>query len=607
MAKFIEHCKAINDISAVERCLLHMDVTIMDFDSILSLLKHNHMYSALCFVYTHGLKDFITPLETFFEALFKNWDNYNNCDNYDDDDVLNDTYKRRIDGKPQSYAQQFGYKALLFLRYSFLGYAFPRGKEGVFDNIQIQKNRADLLKFLILPNLIDKHMKYCTFGQQQHLDFKTIPYPYLHMLILVDTKVLLDVLSVTFDASDSIFDQTSQEYDNSSWSSEPLAIAQLNTSSNDNTTSYAANQESAPVCPSRQLIVKILSSIIIQSNYNTPSLYSTPLDGTWQELSAKNAFLDFVSKYLQKGVIHVPNYLILQVLTRITSVSTYDAQQQLIALLNVLPHSAYDHEDALLIIEKAGFTRAALSLHQFSVSRALKNFRQKNEDSLNVDLLQSDPYQFLLKHFVASIDSFIKDDDSEFCVKVFGYIRQVFIEASLEGNENIAGDGATSKYKQFSSCHEALRRGICDKISDLILLDSIKSSQLIADTFEDDLDEVMNSFVSVETIRNNEGANGETQFKFLHAIISGDLSKVDSIAGQILTSNLTMDHYKAYLELMAKYHPQLVYQYLSTHDGNYRPKDCLNLCQVYKIADASAYLLERMGNVSSALQLMLQT
>jgi hypothetical protein len=67
-----------------------------------------------------------------------------------------------------------------------------------------------------------------------------------------------------------------------------------------------------------------------------------------------------------------------------------------------------------------------------------------------------------------------------------------------------------------------------------------------------------------------------------------------------------MDHHQIYLELMAKLHPDMVYEYLSTHD-NYRAEECLKLCQQYEIADASAYLLERMGNVSSALQLILQT
>ena len=93
---------------------------------------------------------------------------------------------------------------------------------------------------------------------------------------------------------------------------------------------------------------------------------------------------------------------------------------------------------------------------------------------------------------------------------------------------------------------------------------------------------------------------GMVQFKFFKAIISGDLTKIDSVAGPVLLSHLTVDHHQKYLELMARFHPEMVYQHLITHD-NYRAEECLQLCQAHEIADASAYLLERMGNVSQGL------
>merc|ERR1719343_1777504 len=81
---------------------------------------------------------------------------------------------------------------------------------------------------------------------------------------------------------------------------------------------------------------------------------------------------------------------------------------------------------------------------------------------------------------------------------------------------------------------------------------------------------------------------------------------MDSVAGSVLNAQLTTEHHHQYMALMAKLYPDMVYDYLSTHN-NYRTEECLQLCQKYDIADASAYLLERMGNVTSALQLILQT
>ncbi|CAM9876731.1 unnamed protein product, partial [Phaeothamnion confervicola] len=49
-----------------------------------------------------------------------------------------------------------------------------------------------------------------------------------------------------------------------------------------------------------------------------------------------------------------------------------------------------------------------------------------------------------------------------------------------------------------------------------------------------------------------------------------------------------------------------VYPYLSTHD-NYSLDECLSLCQAAGITDATAYLLERGGDVGGALRLTLRT
>jgi hypothetical protein len=121
------------------------------------------------------------------------------------------------------------------------------------------------------------------------------------------------------------------------------------------------------------------------------------------------------------------------------------------------------------------------------------------------------------------------------------------------------------------------------------------TAELVAELYVEDLDRV------IQTLRDENA-----QFLFFQAIISGDLNEKDQVAGAVLNAHLTMEHHHNYLALMTKLHPDLVYDYLQSHD-NYRPEECLHLCQKHDIADASSYLLERMGNVSSALQLILQT
>ena len=69
MANFVEHCHGIDDVFAVERFLLHMDVTTMDFDSILILLRKSEMYTALLHLYASGLNNLFTIIQHFIQSI----------------------------------------------------------------------------------------------------------------------------------------------------------------------------------------------------------------------------------------------------------------------------------------------------------------------------------------------------------------------------------------------------------------------------------------------------------------------------------------------------------------------------------------------------------
>lgn len=54
------------------------------------------------------------------------------------------------------------------------------------------------------------------------------------------------------------------------------------------------------------------------------------------------------------------------------------------------------------------------------------------------------------------------------------------------------------------------------------------------------------------------------------------------------------------LQLLCQYEPDSVLHFLETCES-YRVDYCLRLCQEHKIIDATAFLLERVGDVGSAL------
>jgi len=550
MAQFIEHCKVTNDVSTVERCLLHMDVTIMDFDTILSLLRLNRMYSALIHVYTIGLDDYISPFEILFEAVFSAV-------------VTEPSGKRRVDNSQQSTLERYGYKAILYLRHCFKNRTFPQGDE-IKPETRIDTLRPELLRFL-------KQKNYCMTTRAKNSEpltgLKDTDYPYIRVLMMVDTKAFLDILSLIFDASGVKFIESIDHQDNiEAWHKQLDHQTSVSLIVDDDEQLEISNtqQDQNIACPDRMDFARIISLLI-----RPLEAYYTKL-GKYDRVKAmKNAFYDFISKYLLKGSVRVPPELTMSVISRMASCS---AQDEIIRLLQVLPRNAYVRDEVLSVIQSEGMTRAALVLHKSGVTDLVEGSCDSKRGS---------------KHFKQVIDCYLKDNELSFRVRVFDYVKKECI-----GGSTFRTDG------EENTVHDVLRNALCTKLCSLVNLDSVLSAQLVAEIYVEELDTILEALEGAE--------EGMVQFNFMHAIISGELTKLDAVAGPVLLANLSIGYHEKYLELMARFHPEMVYQHLITHD-NYRPNECLQLCQKYEIADASAYLLERMGNLSSALQLMLQT
>lgn len=59
-----------------------------------------------------------------------------------------------------------------------------------------------------------------------------------------------------------------------------------------------------------------------------------------------------------------------------------------------------------------------------------------------------------------------------------------------------------------------------------------------------------------------------------------------------------------FVQLLCRFEPKSVLAFLESYE-NYRLEHCLRLCQDYGITDAAAFLLERVGDVASALSLVI--
>ncbi|CAB9509972.1 vacuolar protein sorting 8 homolog (Saccharomyces cerevisiae) [Seminavis robusta] len=527
MAYFVDHCKATNGIATVERCLLHMDVRIMDFHSILALLKNNQMYSALFYVMNQGLDDYVTPLEFLLDKIFDASDDYNTIP------VV--AAPRRSDGAPETEFERLGYKAILYIQSCFRGKAFPKESD-ISPPDRLPSLRSEVIGLFLREEYTPSALE----RDKQVIGKRALQYPYTRILLDVDARALLDSIAMALDAPDEIL-----------------------SSSDSSMGSMGASK-------AIQKVAAMLSCILLPDSKNA---------GPPPAKAAVNAYLDFLASYLMKGLISVEKSTTFKILSRMAErfslakgTNRLKDQRKILDLLTALPRKSYDSAEVLRLVDKTGINRAALLLHQ--------------EEAL-WEGGQTDPSKRSC-HFSKAIDCYLRDDDVLFRREVFEYVKKE-CAGTAEPPFRVASDGFPSN---------SIRESLFSRIPDLVQLDPLMTAELVAELFVEELQRV------VELMDNFE--NREAQFTFFQAIIGGDLHDINPVAGSVLNAHLAMEHHHKYLSLMAQLHPDLVYGYLSTHD-NYRAEECLTLCQEQKIADASAYLLERMGHVASALQLILQT
>ncbi|QHO20256.1 hypothetical protein DS421_11g336360 [Arachis hypogaea] len=71
MQELVEHYSAKGWLQRVEQCVLHIDISSLDFNQVVvvRLCWEHGLYSALVYLFNKGLNDYRAPLEELFEVL----------------------------------------------------------------------------------------------------------------------------------------------------------------------------------------------------------------------------------------------------------------------------------------------------------------------------------------------------------------------------------------------------------------------------------------------------------------------------------------------------------------------------------------------------------
>ncbi|CAB4300751.1 unnamed protein product [Prunus armeniaca] len=144
-------------------------------------------------------------------------------------------------------------------------------------------------------------------------------------------------------------------------------------------------------------------------------------------------------------------------------------------------------------------------------------------------------------------------------------------------------------------CEKARFYQVCD------LIHNSRHQYLAAlDCYMKDVDEPIHAFSFINKtllqLTDNESATFRSEV----------ISRIPELFDLNSPVNVTDDMIELYLELLCQYERNSVLKFLETFDS-YRVEHCLRLCQKYGITDAASFLLERVGDVGSALLLTLST
>uniref|UniRef100_A0A0D9VBL8 RING-type domain-containing protein n=1 Tax=Leersia perrieri TaxID=77586 RepID=A0A0D9VBL8_9ORYZ len=512
MQALVEHYSSKGWLQRVEQCILHMDISSLDFNQVVRLCREHGLYGALIYLFNQGLKDFRTPLEELLSV------------------VQNTTRKEGHGTIPQS---------------------------------RLRSVREELLQFLLEESK--------TFTTDVYKNFKSScgKCPNICYLLWMDTEAALEVLKCAFahegfEPRDSPFSDAFVSEDG------------------DNTNIGSLESENVML---QNLVDTIVDIVGLENEAIHSIVLGVDESVIWPSEKDFGNLIEFVSFFVshkrakasQRVVRHI-----LRCLTSSNALSSDDKktptqkEKEVLQLFNAVPQTDWNSDYVLHLCLDAHFHQACGLIY---------TTRKQN---------------------LAALESYMKDTLEPF--HAFIFINKKLSE--------LADDEALS-----------FRSTVISHFPGLVKLSRECAFVLVIDHFHNEFQKILSElhsdhhglFLFLKTAievqlsgklnfselsaRNNRTVQLQYSSRELELYIQrlSNLPKLLDRNPVIMTDELV----ELYLELLCQYEQRSVLKFLETFDS-YRLERCLRLCLDYGVTDAAAFLQERVGDVGSALALILE-
>ncbi|KAK1273312.1 hypothetical protein QJS04_geneDACA010854 [Acorus gramineus] len=542
MQGLVEHYSGKGWLQRVEQCVLHMDISSLDFNQVVRLCREHGLYGALIYLFNRGLDDFKAPLEELLVVVQN---------------------KRKEDSA-------VGYRMLVYLKYCFSGLAFPPG-HGTLSSSRLPSLTRELLQFL----LEDSDASLSQFGISDQSS--TGVFPNFYYLLFLDTEATLEVLGVAFSEQ-----QFSSLHDLAETTGEAKETDSVDPEDQNTMLQLTVNA-----------LIQFLDIVCDSPRSSCPRIDAHEDLEDWHFKKGASSVLEFISHFVackratvsEKVLKHILEYLtfsrdFLGGGSNLRNETSRKREKQVLALLNAVPETDWNSSDVLHFCVDAQFYQACGLIY----------------------MIKGDP--------VSALDSYMKDLDEP--VHAFAFIHHMLFQ--LRDTES-----------------SSFRSAVISRLPELVNLSREGTFFLVIDHFDKESSKLISElrsnprslFLYLKTVievHMSGSLNISTLEKGFASEISSRNAMKNSNSSELVSYmeritnfpkplqqnsiNVTDELAELYLELLCQYELQSVHKFLETFE-NYKLEPCLRLCLEYGATDAAAFLLERVGDVGGALELMM--
>ncbi|XP_068669658.1 uncharacterized protein [Aristolochia californica] len=544
MQALVEHYSSKGWLQRVEQCVLHMDISSLDFNQVVKLCREHGLYGALIYLFNRGLDDFRTPLEELLVVVQNN---------------------------EKTDAAAMGYRMLVYLKYCFLGLAFPPGHGTILPS-RLPSLRRELLQFLLEDSdVLNPHAR-------ERCKSSIDTCPNLCWLLQLDTEATLEVVRCAFPE-----DLPRQDHCND--------FVDENIEEKRECNGKAAENQHMMIQNAVNAIVQILQMDTSEMVLSSGKEENESLE-VWPSNNDIGHMLEFVSYFVScKGATVSKSVLdrILEYLTSKIDLLSSGATQkieigrrrekQVLALLKGVSQTDWDSWNLLQLCEKAQFHQACGLIHTIRGDHlaALDSYMKDMDEPVHA-------FAYINNKLLLLRDSELASFESAVVCRI-----PDLVNLSREGTLFLVLDHFSKESHQILSALQAYPKSLFLYLKTIIEVHLCGTLNFSSLERHNDLD--------VPFRRMMDGQSGEVK-EYLERLTS---------FSKLLNHNLvhvTDEMAELYLELLCQYDRSSVLSFLETFE-NYQLERCLRLCQDYEVTDAAAFLLERAGDVPSALSLTL--